>query len=84
VQNLIVQRMEPEAVLALTGRVLRRKTAGGQDKTLLDSPAELAETLEREFGISGVDVAKLWPKVAARHDELFAEKLVEQIVVAGM
>lgn len=84
VQNLIVQRMEPEAVLALTGRVLRRKTADGQDKTLLNSPAELAATLEREFGISGVDAAKLWPKVAARHEELFGEKPVEQIVVAGM
>ncbi|HTV71819.1 MAG TPA: arylamine N-acetyltransferase [Rhizobiaceae bacterium] len=84
VQNLIVQRMEPDAVLALTGRVLRRKTADRQDKTLLNSPAELAETLEREFAIRGVDVAKLWPKVAARHEELFGEKPIEQIVVAGM
>ncbi|MBX3576945.1 MAG: arylamine N-acetyltransferase [Rhizobiaceae bacterium] len=84
VQSLVVQKMEENAVVCLTGRVLRRKTAGGQTKRLLNGPAELADVLDAAFGIRGVDVERLWPKVVARHDALFGDRPIEQIDVIGM
>jgi N-hydroxyarylamine O-acetyltransferase len=84
VQSLICQIMELETVTCLTGRVLRRKSSGGSSKVLASSPTELSQMLDRHFGIRGVDVSSLWPKVIARHELLFGDRPVEQIEVAGM
>jgi N-hydroxyarylamine O-acetyltransferase len=84
VQNLIVQQMEADAVTCLTGRVLRRKSATGETKRLLNSAAELSEVLHATFGLSGVDTDRLWAKAAARHEVLFGQKSIEDIAVAGM
>ncbi|MDX8444900.1 arylamine N-acetyltransferase [Mesorhizobium sp. VK3C] len=84
VQNLICQIMALEAVTCLTGRVLRVKSTDGVSKRLVDSPDELAEALDRVFGIRDVEVRRLWPKVVARHDFLFGDKQADQIEVAGM
>lgn len=84
VQNLICQIMEPEAVTCLTGRVLRRKSAGGTTKVLLASQEEMAGVLDRRFGIRDVDVSVLWPRVVARHEAVFGDRPVDQIDVVGM
>ncbi len=84
VLNLVCQIMEDEAITCLTGRVLRRKTAGGTEKRLIGSAVELAEVVAQVFGITGVDVAALWPKVAARHEALFSGRGLDEIEVAGM
>jgi N-hydroxyarylamine O-acetyltransferase len=63
--------MALDGVTVLQGRVLTRVTPDGRTKQLLDSADELEATLAREFGIAGVDVALLWPKVVARHEALF-------------
>jgi hypothetical protein len=42
-------------------------------KSLLNKSAELAEVLATQFGIEGVDVAAIWPRIVARHTALFGE-----------
>jgi N-hydroxyarylamine O-acetyltransferase len=73
VLNLACQRMALDGVTILQGRVLTRVTPDGRTKELLHSAGELEEALRREFGIAGVDVAVLWPKVVARHEVVFAD-----------
>jgi N-hydroxyarylamine O-acetyltransferase len=84
VQNLICQRMEPETVTCLTGRVLRHKAEERTVKQLLNTPDELAHTLASVFGIEGVDIALIWPKILARHELLFGESAIDAIEVRGM
>jgi len=73
VLNLACQQMSADGVVVLQGRVLTRVTPDGRTKELLHSAGELEEALRREFGIAGVDVAVLWPKVVARHEVVFAD-----------
>ncbi|RWC31433.1 MAG: hypothetical protein EOS27_09615 [Mesorhizobium sp.] len=84
VQNLVCQIMGLETVTCLTGRVLRIKSIEGASKKLVGSQDELADILDRIFGIRNVDFRLLWPKVVARHDFLFGDKPADQIEVAGM
>jgi N-hydroxyarylamine O-acetyltransferase len=84
VQNLICQLMRPEAVTCLTGRVLRQKEKSRTVKHLLSTPDELARTLATVFGIEGIDIASLWPKVLARHELLFGDTAIGEIDVRGM
>src|SRR3954468_2895486 len=71
VQNLACQRMALDGVTVLQGRVLTRDVPAGRTKELLHSADELKAALAREFGITGVDVSLLWPKVLARHEVVF-------------
>jgi N-hydroxyarylamine O-acetyltransferase len=71
VQNLAFELMRPESLLTITGRVLSEKTAGGVSKTVLNSPQEVESALAREFGIRNVSIEPLWPKICARHAEVF-------------
>ena len=70
-QNLAFELMRPESLLTITGRVLSEKTAGGVSKTVLNSPQEVEIALAREFGIRNVSIEPLWPKICARHVEVF-------------
>lgn len=71
VQNLAFELMRPESVVTLVGRVLSEKTAGGESKTVLNSPGEIEAALAQHFGIRNVSVTPLWPKICARHIEVF-------------
>ena len=71
VQNLAFEMMRPESLTSITGRVLSEKSAVGVKKILLNSPQEMEHVLARDFGINGVAIAPIWPKVTARHDEIF-------------
>jgi N-hydroxyarylamine O-acetyltransferase len=82
VQNLVCQIMQPESVTCLTGRVLRRKTAEGTHKTLVDA-AGFGDVLADVFGIIDGEAASLWPRIAARHAALFGDAPIENITVAG-
>ncbi|MFP6806389.1 MAG: arylamine N-acetyltransferase [Pseudomonadales bacterium] len=70
-QNLIVQRLLPNGIHFLLGRVFFHRTAAGMEKTLLNSAAELSETLENKFGLKIPEIHKIWPNILARHEELF-------------
>lgn len=71
VQNAEVILMEPENSLTLLGRVLRRTTPEGVEKQLIDTPEALESLLCGHFGITGVEISRLWPRIAARHQVLF-------------
>ncbi len=72
VQNLVCQTFQPEALQVLRGRVRREVTSGGMREWTLGAAAELQAELGSVFGLD-VDVTPLWPRIAARHRELFGQ-----------
>ncbi|WP_374573151.1 arylamine N-acetyltransferase [Phenylobacterium sp.] len=72
VQNAVVQRHTPDSILQLRGRVLRRARPDGVESRLIGSADEYVDALSSEFGLDMPEAAELWPRICARHDELFA------------
>jgi N-hydroxyarylamine O-acetyltransferase len=70
----IAIRMTGEGSLTLVGRVLRRLGADGLHKSLIGSPEEMVEILARDFGITGVDCAAMWPRILSRHAQVFGHE----------
>ena len=83
VQNLAFEIMRPESVVILIGRVLSEKTAGGESKTVLNSPAEIEAALAQHFGIRNVQIAPLWPRICARHAEVFENRVGNEVASGG-
>lgn len=79
VQNAEAIRMAPDHSVTLLGRVLRRATALGVDKELIASPEALDRVLAQHFGIVGVPVHRIWPRIAARHIQLFGDDASDSI-----
>ncbi len=73
VLSLVAQRRTPDEHLSLRGRILRTYSGAGSREHLLDSPRQLVETLANTFSLDMPEVADLWPRICARHDELFAD-----------
>jgi len=71
VQSLVVQRRTVDTHVSLRGRVLAIYRATGVEKTLFNSADELVTTLRDRFDLNVPDAAGLWPRIVARHDELF-------------
>jgi len=70
--NATAQRHRPGEVLVLRGRLLRRVRRDGFEERLIGSADELVEVLDREFDLDIPEAAALWPRILARHAELFA------------
>lgn len=68
VQNLVAQRRQGDRHFTLRGRVLSETGAGA--KRVLQSAAELVETLRTRFDLDVPEVADLWPAICARHQVL--------------
>lgn len=70
-QNAVVLRQEGDAILSLTGRVLKRQDAAGADKSDIASAADYRRCLAEGFGLdlAAVDAERLWPKILDRHTE---------------
>jgi N-hydroxyarylamine O-acetyltransferase len=81
-QNLACQIMQPNTVTCLSGRVLRHKTPDGTSKKLVHRE-EFEDVLLKVFGIADRDTMQAWPRVEARHFELFGDKPFEQVTVTG-
>jgi N-hydroxyarylamine O-acetyltransferase len=79
VQNLICQRLGADGVRILLGRVLSHLTNSGVQRTLLNSAAQLRETLIEVFDLAIPEVEDLWPQVVARHTALFGDTDVNEI-----
>ncbi len=73
VQNAVVQRHLPAELVSLRGRVLRRIRGEEAETTLIDSAEMYARTLSEVFALDLPEAATLWPKVVARHAELFGD-----------
>ena len=82
IQNLVCQIMQEETVTCLTGRVIRQKTPDGTTKRLV-AEDEFEQVFADLFGICDPAIPSLWPRVAARHQELFGDATIEQVSVAG-
>lgn len=72
VLNAVVQRFTPQGLLQLRGRTLRAVRPGHKAERLIGSADEYAEVLARDFGLELPEAAALWPRIEARHAELFA------------
>ena len=81
-KNLAIQIMRPESVICLSGRVLRHKTPDGTSKRLI-MREEFEEVLGEVFGIVEKDALLVWPRVEARHRELFGDKPITEVNVTG-
>jgi N-hydroxyarylamine O-acetyltransferase len=79
VQNLICQRQRPDGVYILLGRVLSHITSDGVQRTLLNSPEELRDTLAAVFDLRDPQADDLWPRVVERHEALFGDTEVDEI-----
>jgi len=76
VLNLVAQLRSQEQHLALRGRVLHIATGKGVAKQTLNSADELVATLAAQFGLDLPKVAELWPRIAARHEDILRMKAV--------
>lgn len=71
VLNLVAQLRARDRQYTLRGRVFSVAKPGSTESITLDSPEALVSVLSREFQLDVHDVAGLWPRIAARHEELF-------------
>jgi len=71
VLNLVAQRRFPDCHRVLRGRVLSTVAATGIESFELQSATELVSILKGEFLLDVPGVGDLWPKIVARHRELF-------------
>jgi len=71
VLNLVAQLRGPDQHTSLRGRVLSIATTVGTTTRTLASANELVATLADVFRLHVPQVADLWPRVEARHDQLF-------------
>jgi N-hydroxyarylamine O-acetyltransferase len=74
VQNVLCFRFTPEGLVNLRGRVLRTVTPQGVSERLLENAGEFQAVIGETLGLSVPEAATLWPRVCARHEQLFGEQ----------
>ena len=74
VLNLVVQLRSRDQLKVLRGRVLRIASTDGISTHTLASGDELVAILADQFGLDLPEVAELWPRIAARHEEILRAK----------
>lgn len=70
----IAQRHAPGEIRLLRGRIFRRVRGGEKDDLLIATADDFVSLLKREFELDLPETAALWPRICARHDELFADQ----------
>ncbi len=71
VLNLAAQLRTRDEHFVLRGRVFTVARPGTTESKTLDSSEELVSVLRNEFRLDVREVADLWPRITARHEELF-------------
>jgi N-hydroxyarylamine O-acetyltransferase len=71
VQNLICFRHGDSGFVVLRGRVLREVTPEGVSERVLENADEFRSVIADVFALNVPDAGSLWPKICARHAELF-------------
>jgi N-hydroxyarylamine O-acetyltransferase len=69
--NFQAMRMNDRGATVIYGRVLRRVSVDGTEKTLIEGPDQMSRLLADEFGLEGIDTSPLWPRILARHAQVF-------------
>ena len=72
VQNLVAQRRLEDGHKSLRGRVLTTTSRDGVTSETLNSATDVVATLADQFQLDVPDVKALWPRIVARHNELFS------------
>jgi N-hydroxyarylamine O-acetyltransferase len=70
VLNAVVQRHLPQSLAMMRGRTLKIVSADTATR-MIESADEYVETLHGVFGLDLPEARSLWPKIEARHRELF-------------
>jgi N-hydroxyarylamine O-acetyltransferase len=76
VQSVVAQIRTARAHTTLRGKVCSRATSNGIETHIIESPEELLATLKKTFGLDVPEIAALWPRIEARHEEVMREKAV--------
>jgi len=71
--NFVAQKRHADWDLVLRGRVLTERRAGGPVTRLIADADELVAVLHEQFGIDEPRIAQAWPRILARHAELFEQ-----------
>jgi len=74
VQNLVAQIRLPDAHKSLRGKVLSHVTSNGIETYHVESADQLLSILEEVFDLDVPEIADAWPRIEARHEELFGDK----------
>ena len=74
VQNAVAFRQTPGAIDVLRGRVALRIRPDGTGKRLIENADDLIATLKDVFALDLPEAAGLWDKIAARHEQVMAER----------
>ena len=69
--NFVAQKRLPDRHLVLRGRVVTERTADGAATHTIEDADELLAVLAERFGIDEPRAREIWPRVSARHHELF-------------
>lgn len=72
-QNFVAQKRSADRHLVLRGKVLTEHGPEGTTQHTLSSAEELVMTLAERFGIDEPRAREAWPRIQARHAELFAD-----------
>ncbi|MFN0155921.1 MAG: arylamine N-acetyltransferase family protein [Gaiella sp.] len=75
VLNAVAQRHLPDELNVLRGKTLRRVRGTDVETRTLATAAEYLETLLDVFGLDLPAAAALWPRIEARHTELFGDEV---------
>ena len=71
VLNAVVQRHLPDGLAMIRGRTLKRLFASGITTRDIGSADEYITTLNEVFALDLPEAKTLWPKIVARHEQLF-------------
>jgi N-hydroxyarylamine O-acetyltransferase len=74
VMNAVVQRHAHDRLAMMRGRTLKVLMPHGSEERLIESADEYVGTLAGEFRLDLPEARSLWPKIVARHEELFGAK----------
>lgn len=73
-QNLFCFRHTKRGVTSIRGRVLRKITPHKITERVIADADDLLTVFREELGIDVPEARSLWPQIAARHEEVLAEK----------
>jgi N-hydroxyarylamine O-acetyltransferase len=71
--NFVAQKRQAQRHLVLRGRVLTERGPEGATARTIQDADEFAAVLSNRFGIDELRAREAWPRIVARHAELFEE-----------
>lgn len=71
VLNAVVQRWLPERHIAMRGRIFTAISADGKSQRTIADAEGYVHALREHFSLDLPQAVALWPKICARHEELF-------------